>query len=169
MTFPKEQLKWIAPVFLGVLILDQISKTVVRMTIDLNGPVPRDVFFQFVYHRNQGMIGGAFSGVPIVALIAPVVAVAILLYLFRHLNPESIWQSCAYGLILGGAIGNMIDRIFFRAVTDFLQFNFLFIPFEFPWKFYPAFNVADSAVFTGVGLLLLTWNTGAQKNAASTL
>lgn len=168
MTIPKAQLKWIASVFLGVVILDQVTKTVIRITVDQGRPVVKDVFFQFVHHGNRGMIGGSFSNIPIVAFIAPVVALVILLYLYRHLNPRSKWQSCAYGMILGGAIGNMIDRAIFREVTDFLQFNFLFIPFEFPWKMYPAFNVADSAVFTGVGLLLLTWNMGANDDATDT-
>ena len=168
MTFPKEQLKWIAPVFLGVVILDQVTKTLIRVFVDEGARVRDDVFFQIVHHGNSGMIGGAFSEYPIVAMVAPLIALGILLYYFRMLNPNSKWQSAAFGIILGGAIGNMIDRVFFGAVTDFLQFHFLFIPFDFPWKMYPAFNVADSAVFTGVGLLLLTWNSGARDDAAST-
>ena len=65
----------------------------------------------------------------------------------------------AYGMILGGALGNFIDRIRLGAVTDFFQFHFLFIPFDFPWKYYPAFNIADSGIICGVILLFFTLNT----------
>jgi signal peptidase II len=61
-------------------------------------------------------------------------------------------------MIGGGAVGNnLLDRLIHGSVTDFLQFHFYFVPFEFPWKYYPAFNVADSAICTGVFLLIVTW------------
>ncbi len=169
MTARKEQLKWVLSVLLGVLILDQATKAIVRLTLETGSPGRDDVFFQFVHHRNVGLVGGAFSGSPLVAIIAPPIALAVLIYLFRHLQPSSRWQSAAYGAIVGGASGNMIDRVLFGGVTDFLQFNFLFIPFDFPWKYFPAFNVADAAIDIGVVVLVVTWNTGVRKNAASTV
>ncbi len=154
---------------LGVLILDQASKAIVRVTLAAGSVGRDDVFFQFVHHRNVGLIGGAFSSLPLVAIIAPPIALAILIYLFRHLRPSSRWQSAAYGAIVGGAFGNIIDRVLIGAVTDFLQFHFLFIPFDFPWKYFPAFNLADAAIDIGVAVLVVTWNTGVRKNAASTV
>jgi len=97
-----------------------------------------------------------FIGVPIITYSAPVLAGLVLLYLFKHLDPASKLQSIAYGMLGGGAVGNYVDRIRFGWVTDFLQFNFYFIPIDFPWKRYPAFNFADSAICIGVAILLLS-------------
>ena len=169
MTARKAQVMWVGSVFLGVFVLDQVSKAIVHRTLELDAPARSDVFFQFVHHQNSGIVGGAFRDVPFVPYIAPMLAFVILIYLFRHLSAESRWQSVAYGMILGGAIGNYLDRLVHGGVTDFVQVHFLFIPFDFPWKFYPAFNVADSGIMVGVCLLLVTWNLGAQDDAAGTV
>lgn len=169
MTARKEQLAWVASLLLGVLTLDQATKAIVRASLEL-GTVARDgVFFQFVHYRNEGLVGGTFSSFRVVAFIAPPIALAILVYLFRHLEPRSKWQAAAYGAIVGGALGNITDRLFFGGVTDFLQFNFYFIPFDFPWKFFPAFNVADAAIDIGVVVLIVTWNLGVRKNVSDTV
>ena len=169
MTARKEQLKWVLSVLLGVLILDQATKAIVRLTLEMGSPGRNDVFFQFVHHPNVGFVGGAFSGWPLVAILAPPIALAILIYLFHHLEPSSRWQSAGYGAIVGGALGNMLDRVLLGGVTDFLQFHFLFIPFDFPWKYFPAFNIADAAIDIGVVVLVVTWNIGVRKDAASTV
>lgn len=163
------QARRVAIVFAIVLALDQISKAIIRATLDFGTPYRGDVFFYFVRHQNTGLVGGVFSGVPYIGYLAPLLAFAVLVYLYRHLNPVSRWQSLAYGLVLGGAVGNIIDRVVFGAVTDFLQFHFYFIPFDFPWKYYPAFNLADSAIVIGVALLVLTWHSGEHENAPSTV
>lgn len=169
MTARKTQLMRVGSVFIGVLVLDQVSKALIRLYIELDAPARADVFFQFVHHRNPGIVGGAFRSVPLLPYAAPVVAFAILIYLFRHLSVDSRWQSAAYGMILAGAIGNFTDRIVYGGVTDFIQIHFLFIPFEFPWKNYPAFNIADSGIMVGVGLLLVTWNAGEGDDATRTV
>jgi len=107
-----------------------------------------------------------FSGNRPVALLGPVFASLVLMYLFRYLDPASKVQSVAYGLVAGGAIGNLIDRFRLGWVTDFFQFHFYFIPFEFSWKRYPAFNVADSAICVGVVLLVITWHMAKGDDAA---
>ncbi|MDY0034116.1 MAG: signal peptidase II, partial [FCB group bacterium] len=90
----------------------------------------------------------------------PLFATAVLVYLFKHLNPLSKLQSVAYGCVAGGAIGNLIDRFRLGSVTDFIQVHFVFVKFDFPWKLYPAFNIADSAICIGVAaLIILTWRT----------
>ena len=169
MTARKEQLAWVASLLLGVLTLDQAAKAIVRVGLAL-GTVARDgVFFQFVHYRNEGLVGGTFSSFRVVAFIAPPIALAILVYLFRHLEPRSKWQAAAYGSIVGGALGNIADRLLFGGVTDFLQFHFYFIPINFPWKFFPAFNVADAAIDIGVVVLIVTWNLGVRKNVSDTV
>ncbi len=159
----KQQLTWIAIVFSVVVCLDQATKTVICYTIPEGSVLSaehQNEFFYFTHQRNKGLVGGMFSESRAIALAAPVMATLVLIYLFRHLDPNSRVQRFAYGLVGAGAIGNLIDR-FFRpdGVVDFLQFHFWFIPWNFPWKYYPAFNIADSAICTGVFLLILSWRS----------
>ena len=111
-------------------------------------------------------MGGLFGSRPILAKVAPMLASLVLLYLYRYLDKTSKLQTLAFGLVAGGAIGNMIDRVRLGTVTDFLQFNFYFVPFDFPWKHYPAFNVADSCICVGVFLLVVSWYFMEQPHAA---
>lgn len=79
--------------------------------------------------------------------------------MYRQLDPASRLQAIAYGCVLGGALGNLIDRFRHGSVTDFLQFHFLFIPFDFPWKYYPSFNIADAGIICGIVVLFFTLST----------
>ncbi|HOV75225.1 MAG TPA: signal peptidase II [Candidatus Hydrogenedentes bacterium] len=156
----KNQILWILTVFLLVVVVDQTTKALIiayypEEKILRIGPEPE--FFRISHQRNPGLVNGLFRESPVKAMVAPILAMGVLAYLSLHLNPRSKLQSTAFGLIAGGAIGNMIDRVRLGSVTDFLQFHFYFIPFNFPWKYYPAFNVADSCICTGVVVLLLTW------------
>jgi len=166
MNWRSPHLRWIAGIGLCTVVIDQIIKAIVRARIDTPPARGVDVFFQFTHHENTGVVGGAFREIPLFGYVAPLVAFAVLLYLIRHVHPESRFQWTAFGLILGGAIGNYIDRLVFGAVTDFLQFHFYFVPFDFPWKYYPAFNLADSAIVVGVGLLILGWNAGTEGHVS---
>jgi len=147
-------------VFVVVACIDQITKAIILTQ------VPEDTglyspqhpkFFQITHQRNPGLVGGMFRERPTLRSVAPVLACLVLLYLFRHLDATSKLQSLAYGLIAGGALGNLIDRVRLGSVTDFLQFHFYFIPFNFPWKQFPSFNIADSAICTGVFFLIVSW------------
>ncbi|MBI5091467.1 MAG: signal peptidase II [Candidatus Hydrogenedentes bacterium] len=156
----KEQLLLILAIFIFVVVSDQISKAIVRSEIQFM-PNPfagrEEVFFFFTHQQNPGLVNGIFQDRPYLAKIMPLFACGVLVYLYRHLDPASRIQTIAWGLVAGGAIGNIIDRFWFGVVTDFLQVNFYFVPFEFPWKRFPAFNLADSAICTGVFLLILSW------------
>jgi signal peptidase II len=163
MTGRAAQVRWIASIGAAVLVTDQMSKAIVRATVNPDTPHHDDVFFQWVRHSNPGIVGGMFRDVPLIAYIAPLAALAVLVYLFWHLDAGSRWQATAFGLVLGGAIGNLVDRVRFGGVTDFLQFHFYFVPFDFPWKYFPAFNVADSCIVVGVGLLVITWGRPERK------
>lgn len=167
-TSRKSQIAWIASVFGVVLLSDQISKAIVMKNIAQGGPRLPETFFYLVHQRNTGLMGGLFHDVPAVPIVAATFATFVLLYLYRHLDRDSRTQALAYGLILGGAFGNVIDRIRFGSVTDFLQVHFYFVPFNFPWKEWPAFNIADSCILIGVGLLILSWHLGVRKNVSST-
>ena len=162
------QIKWIVTAAISVFLADQISKAIVIATLEPGTPFRSDTFFYFVHYRNTGLIGGSFSKYPFVTYLAPILATAVLFYIARHLDPNSRWQRIGYGMLVGGALGNLLDRIRLQSVTDFLQFHFYFIPFDFPWKFYPAFNIADSAILVGVSILVFSWSVDVPGNVPST-
>lgn len=168
MNEPRKHVRWLLAAFAVVVVLDQVSKAIVLDTIAEGTPYRENTFFYFTHQRNEGLVGGAFSGQTLITYTAPVVATLVLIYLYRHLNAESRLQHVAYGMVLGGALGNFVDRIRLGSVTDFIQVHFYFIPFDFPWKFYPAFNLADSAIVVGVLILVLTWGREATPDAART-
>lgn len=156
----KEQILIILAIFVVVVVADQVSKAIVRHYIPIvdNPFAGRDnQFFFFTHQQNPGLVNGIFQDRPLLAKSMPLFACGVLIYLFRYLDPTSRLQALAWGLVAGGAIGNIIDRLWFGVVTDFLQVHFYFIKFDFPWKRYPAFNLADSAICVGVVLLILSW------------
>lgn len=169
MTPRRKQLLAIVAIFVCVVVADQVTKSTIMHlypTPGLHRPGQSPVFFHFTHQRNPGLVGGLFGSRPILAKVAPMLASLVLLYLYRYLDKTSKLQTLAFGLVAGGAIGNMIDRVRLGTVTDFLQFNFYFVPFDFPWKHYPAFNVADSCICVGVFLLVVSWYFMEQPHAA---
>jgi signal peptidase II len=136
-----------------VLIVDQISKWYIRQFLPLYGSIPIvDSFFHITHVRNSG---GAFSLLadahPALRLpffvIATTVAVGVLIHFLRQLPPGERLLTFALSGILGGAVGNFIDRVTAGYVTDF---------FDAHWRQYhwPAFNVADSFISIGVTILI---------------
>jgi len=160
--------RWLFGVAAVVFVLDQITKVIVRATLEPHMRPRFDVFFHFTHQTNTGIVGGAFREYPWVAWVAPIIALGMLTYLYREIRPEYKLTQTAFGLILGGAFGNIIDRILHGGVTDFLQFHFMFLPEGFPWRYYPAFNIADSGIVVGVVLLFLTWRGNDKAHVAGT-
>jgi len=158
-----KRLRWVLMTFLCVVVLDQITKQIIVHTVTYRYHV--EEFFYITYERNPGLVGGAFGSWPWVVKIAPVVATVVLIYLYRQIATDSRLQAFAFGLVAGGAIGNIIDRFLRHEVIDFIQFYFYFLPdsWGLPSKRYPAFNIADSAICVGVGLLLFTWFRSGRK------
>ena len=119
-------------------------------------------FFSLTYVRNTGAAFGFMAAanpnfrIPFF-LIVPIIAMVVLGFLYRDLPPKAKWRATALGLVSGGAIGNLIDRIRLGYVVDFLDFH---------WKSvysFPAFNVADSSICVGVAILLLSTLTKKEK------
>lgn len=165
----RRQLAIIFIILACVVTLDQTTKTLVRAKLPANDFSffhEGTKFFRITHQTNTGLVGGMFTGKRLMALGAPLFASIVLLYLYRFLDPASRIQTLAFGLVSGGAIGNLIDRIRLGWVTDFLQFHFYFIPFDFPWKIFPAFNIADSCICTGVFLLVVMWHKVAQPDVS---
>jgi signal peptidase II len=157
-------MQWVALIAATIVALDQFSKwLVVRSIRPEETHVVISGFFSLVNWRNTGAAWGIFRDYNLVLTAISVVTV-LALYLFRHsfqLNRSG--PRLALGLIAGGIIGNLIDRIRVGSVIDFLSFYVG----EYHW---PAFNVADSAICVGVGLyILLSWRnaSAAEKNRAA--
>jgi signal peptidase II len=133
----------VAVVTAGIVALDQATKALVRATIARGD---REAVFpgvELVHTRNSGVAFGALSGGgAVVTVVIAVALVALLAYFATHLSRPLVWLPT--GMLLGGAIGNVIDRLRDGAVTDFIQ-----IPLGFP-----AFNVADMSITFGVLTLL---------------
>jgi signal peptidase II len=136
-----------------VVILDQLSKAAVVAFFAARGSVDREVvtsFFNLTLTYNRGISFGLFNGGAgrnaLVFSLAAAAIVAVLIYwLSRASSP---FFAVAIGLIIGGAVGNVIDRLRLGAVVDFLDFHFGTVH-------WPAFNLADSAICIGVAAMLL--------------
>jgi signal peptidase II len=135
---------------LVVILLDQTTKAIIIGTLRLHDSVAViKGFFNLVHVRNRGMAFGIMNqSHPDAAFwfltAASFVAIGLLLFWFFHLQDRDARMTLGLSLILGGAVGNLIDRVRFREVVDFLD---LF------WGAYhwPAFNVADAAITVGTG------------------
>ena len=136
-------------VALGIILLDQASKEWVRHAFALHESVPVvPGFFHLTYIRNTGAAWGLFSGQNLVLALLAVVMLAALLFFRRKILPPGRLHRVALGLLCGGIVGNLFDRLRLDYVTDFLDF------FWRGWH-WPAFNVADAAICTGVGIYIL--------------
>jgi len=141
-----------------IVTLDQITKALIVNTFS-RGQSKEIIpgLFDLCHTRNTGAVFGMFPGRSWLFAALTLAAIAILVLLVRSLEDSaSRWQYVAYGLIIGGAIGNLIDRVRVGSVTDFLDFYIG----RYHW---PAFNVADSAVCVGVAFLLLSTIIAAKR------
>jgi signal peptidase II len=140
---------------LSIVALDQISKYIVLKSIELHGSIPViSGFFNLVHTRNRGMAFGILNrpGSDLgyyVLVTVTLVAVILVLFWFSRLKQKERILAPGLSLILGGAIGNLIDRIRLREVIDFLDFDLVLIH-------WPAFNVADSAITIGTFWVVLS-------------
>ncbi len=148
-----------------VIVADQISKWIIVTRFELYQTMSViGTFFSITSSRNRGAAFGILQDQRwffIVITIA--VVIGILIYMSRMARLGKPLLMTGLGLLLGGAIGNLIDRVRFGEVVDFLQFHFKFGFFGYPVDYiFPIFNIADSCIVIGVGLLLLDslleWN-----------
>lgn len=140
---------WVA----AIVVVDQVTKAVVDRTMPLHHSIPIiDGFFNLTYIRNTGAAFGIFSGshevfrLPFLIGVA-ILAIGFILMMLKRLRDGETGLTLALAFILGGAAGNLIDRILYGEVIDFLDVY---------WSHYhwPAFNVADSCITIGVGITL---------------
>ena len=137
-----------------VITLDQISKLYIAHHFELHESatvIPH--FFNLTYVRNTGAAFGLLAKAPEsfripFFIIIPLIALTIIVLIFKKTQETQLLMITALSLILGGAIGNFIDRLRFNYVIDFLDFHWFS---KYHW---PAFNVADSTIVVGVLLLI---------------
>ncbi|MFC1991052.1 signal peptidase II [Chloroflexota bacterium] len=136
----------VAFICIAILIVfaDQLSKTWIRANLPYGHSLFNVGFFQITHAQNTGAAFGLFQGQSfILTVIAFAGAVAVLLFVFlsrRYLpSLDSMVGKSVLGLVLGGIVGNLIDRLRLGYITDFIDF-----------RFWPAFNIADSAITVSV-------------------
>jgi len=138
----------------SILFLDQWTKYEVVMQIPFHHIVPVvDGFFNLTHLRNRGGAFGIFSSQKDdrsywFFIIFSLIAIGAVLLLFMRLRGEEKIPSVALSLVMGGALGNLIDRLRYGEVIDFLDFYIS----SYHW---PAFNIADSSITIGIGLFAL--------------
>ena len=137
------------------LALDQITKSLVVATLSFTDRVSViEGFFYLTHVRNPGAAFSLFADAP-AEIRAPffigttLIAIGLIISFYRKLSPGDRLSALALGLILGGAVGNLLDRLVYGAVVDFLRLQL--------WAGYtwPDFNVADSSIVVGVALLVI--------------
>jgi len=154
MVKPKIPELWGLVVAIAVGVSDQITKAIVSTTMGLQETIEvLPGFFNITYVRNKGAAFGILSrpgGVvgPYLLILASLLAIGFLVWIWLRERPSSLRDTASLGLILGGAVGNLVDRVKAGEVIDFLDFHLG----PYHW---PAFNLADSAVTVGVLLFAL--------------
>jgi len=150
---------------LAVIGLDQLTKQLVLQFLGYaQEKVVVDGFFKFVHWANTGAAWSLFRGNNNLLAIIALVALVVLLFTRHHFESRTLLGQIAFGLIFGGIVGNLIDRVWRHHVIDFLYF---YLQRRGGGEIgFPAFNVADSAICTGVALVfLITWRTDRENRA----
>ncbi len=134
---------------LVVVIGDQITKMIVDHTLQLNGSYTIiDNFFYFTYSHNKGAAWGMLQGHMYLFYVISFIAAAGMIYYFMESKEYQKLYRFGLVLVFSGMLGNLIDRVFYGYVRDFI--DFIILGYDFP-----IFNVADMAICLGVGLILL--------------
>ena len=125
------------------LVSDQVTKYLIRDTLAIGESWPREGFFRITHGTNTGTAFGLFPDQTLLLTIASVIAIGFIIYFYRAHGGQTWLSGLNVGLLLGGAFGNLIDRVVAGKVTDFIDVG--------AW---PIFNIADSAVVVGITLLI---------------
>lgn len=152
-------------VAVAACLVDQLSKWVVLQFLDYKGQKEViDGFFRIVHWGNTGAAWSLFRDHNGVLAVVSVAALVILYALRRHFEIHTRLGQLSLGLVFGGILGNLIDRVFRSHVIDFIHF---YVDVRGGGeRDFPAFNVADSAICTGVALMfLMAWKNDGSDSA----
>lgn len=143
--------KHLSYLLIGVIaiLLDQGSKYMIEHILSLGDTISIiPGFFQLTYVRNTGAAWSMFAGSSMTFFyIITIIALVALAFFYRACEPEDRWNRIGLVLMMAGAVGNLIDRLIFQYVRDFLSFNLLGYDF-------PVFNIADCALCIGVFIIV---------------
>ena len=145
---------------IAVTFCDQITKAVIRGNFALHEAISIvPGFFDLRYIQNTGAAWGIFAGGHLWLALLSVVMLGVILIFRRSFLTNSLIDRICLGLIMGGIVGNLIDRVRLQYVVDFLDFY---------WRthHFPAFNVADSSICVGVGLYIISQLLSARAQSA---
>ena len=149
---PRLRYGYLALVALLTFIADQITKAIVMATMQVGDVIPvLPPFLDLHYITNRGVAFGLFARLGDLFVPIAIVIMSVIFWYYRSLRQRRLWLRTALGLQLGGALGNLLDRLRFGSVVDFVDFHIDAINFHFA-----IFNVADSAIVVGVGILLVS-------------
>lgn len=132
-----------------IIALDQLTKYLIRINIPIGASLDEVCRVTIVHISNTGAAFGLFPGNAIILTVVAFIGLIVIFIFYRYISKSSLLAAISLGLIFGGALGNQVDRIRFGHVTDFIYVR---LWGDFYW---PAFNVADSAI--SVGMVLLIW------------
>ena len=128
-----------------VVVFDQVSKYLVRDSMTIGQSIPQEGFIQLTYVYNTGGAFSLFSDQTRFLIIAASIGVIAIIFCYWLLREKNVVIRIGLGLLLGSALGNLIDRIFLNGrVTDFISIGY-----------WPIFNIADLAGVIGVGLIMI--------------
>jgi signal peptidase II len=155
---------WVVAIVTTILFLDQATKVLIVQSLALHESVPVfESFFHLTHVRNTGAAFSLLARAPEsfrqpFFLVTTVLAVTALLFFLRNVDEADKWTIAAIAGILGGAVGNFIDRVLYGEVVDFLLVH---------WGgyYWPAFNVADSCIT--IGVIGLLWGSFSTRHAGA--
>ena len=131
---------------LAALAIDQASKYLVRLGMEPGQAIPAEGPVRLHYITNTGSAFGFFQGQTLLLVLASVAGIALLAFFYRTHSHLPSYFRFGLGLLLGGAIGNLIDRLLWGGVTDFISVG---------W--WPTFNLADSSIVVGMATLAVAF------------
>ena len=138
---------WIvAATAVATFCADQLTKYLVRTNLQVGESWPSEGFLRLTHGTNTGTAFGLFPQQTLILTIASVVAIGFIVYFYRTHGGQTWLSRLTIGLLLGGAFGNLVDRLFAGKVTDFIDVG--------PW---PIFNLADSSIVVGITLLIASF------------
>lgn len=127
---------------LAVILLDQVTKSWIVTHMVPGQSIPQDGAIAISYVRNTGAAFGLLANQSLLITFAALVGIAAIFLYYAHPPLQTLWIRAGLGLILGGAIGNLADRLRLGYVIDFIDL-----------RVWPVFNVADSCITVGTGIL----------------
>ncbi|MBT8142291.1 MAG: signal peptidase II [Gammaproteobacteria bacterium] len=168
---------WFIGFSLLLVVLDQWTKFEIVQRFEYGERLVVTSYFDLYYLRNYGAAFSFLSDAggwqkPFFISLSAIVCTGIIIWFFRFAKKDQKILALALSLVMAGALGNVIDRINYGYVVDFLSFHYQpfgqipLLKFLFPNGRYPAFNVADMAIFCGAIFLLIDWWQEVKKEKA---